>query len=544
MLVTDYNEIYNLANFHYTSENLTEAIFDSYNNTSIDMGMVGIDTPFPSMADTILAQVESGRLDETRIRETGARLMDLKQKLGVLDGSPVPKRNTSCMFACDSHRASAFDAVRQSLTLLKNDANMTTTGKPLLPFSPTVKSIAVMGQACDNIGLMAGGWTIAWQGTADRIGFGYGSTILEALTARYPGAMITYDQGCNVTEGSTCDPNAVKKSLINAAAAEVVVVCLGETHYAEKPGDIDDITLPGGQIGWFQQIAAVNKNTLMVLVEGRPRVLAGIADLAASVLHTYLPGPSGGEAVTDVISGAYNPSGRLPITYPRTVNNAPLQYNRRMCANSAADYQPQWQFGTGLSYTTFALSGLVCSEMMPIGWACSVNIANTGTMDGAFTALFFARQLWRPIAPEAARVVGFQKVFIPAGTTQTAQIMVSINSVSYFDEYNCEIGFDAPIDITVFNTDQTSNVTTQVAGYAFRQTSCTNWVGLWQANTGFNYIIPTAPPSASKSELTEAYFISSVVCFGAGIVGTVILITWLRKRGNQKAGSLLEPTAI
>lgn len=548
MLVTDYNEIYNLADFHFTSQNHTEAIFDAFNITSIDMGMVGSDIPYPRMADVIVKHAAADRLKLHRLRESGARVMELKRKLGVLDGSPVPYKNTTCMFACESHREASLDATRQSLTLLRNEPTAKNNNVPLLPLDVRTRRIAIVGQACDSIPLMSGGWTVGWQGANDNKGFAYGTTVKEAIKKRFYSSIVTYSPGCNVTENSVCGEEHVAQSVADAAAADVVIACVGEGIYAEKPGDIEDITLPGGQIPWMKKIHAANPNVIMLLVEGRPRILKELADLIPAIVHTYLPGPAGGQAITDVLTGAFNPSGRLPITYPRTVNNAPLQYNRRMSANTGKDYNPQWPFGHGLSYTRFEVSALTCAWFVPVGWQCSVDVKNTGIIAGGFSAIFYARQHWRPIAPEAQRVVGFGKVFLKTGETKTISFIMPLGRVSYHDEYNCEQGYASPITISVYNSNgsTTPAVQTVIDGYTFRQTSCTNWVALWQSKTGFNYIVPTAPPSpGSKSgELTEAYFISSVVCFGAGIVGTVILITWLRKRGNQKAGSLLEPSGI
>ena len=548
MLVTDYNEIYNLADFHFTSRNHTEAILDAFNTTSIDMGMVGLAEPYPNMAKTIAKHNSDGRIKLNRLRESGARVMELKRKLGLLDGSPVPYKNTTCMFACAESREAALDATRQSLTLLRNEpmASGPNAGRPLLPLSNALTRIAVVGKACDSLALMSGGWTIRWQGGGDDdSGFAYGTTIRRAIEKRYPKATVTYHEGCDVAEGSQCDEAKAAASIAAAANAEVVIACAGEDQYAEKPGDIEDMTLPGGQIGWLKQIHAANPNVVMLLVQGRPRVLKELATLIPSILYTFLPGPAGGEAIADVLTGAFNPSGRLPITYPSSVSNAPVQYNRRMSANTKGDYAPQWTFGHGLSYTTYDLHDLACAWYQPLGWQCTVEVNNSGSVAGSFTAIFYARQHWRPIAPEAQRVIGFGKIFLLPGEAKSVSVMVPLTRVSFHDEFNCEQGFASPISITVAN-GAGSAIGTAIEGVDFRQTSCTNWVALWQSKTGFNYIVPTAPPGPgpNSGELTEAYFISSVVCFGAGIVGTVILITWLRRRGNQKAGALLEPSGI
>jgi beta-glucosidase len=548
MLVTDYNEIFNLADFHMAAGSYVDALQMSINATTIDMAMVGNYASFPLVADALLDLVGEDAIAAARVEESAQRVLALKGTLGLLAGSPVPQPAAGeCFFACDSHRAAALDAAQQSMVLLQNDG--------ILPMAAMPARVALVGQACDSVPLMAGGWTIHWQGTNNRSAYPYGLTLREELVQRFPASNITFHEACNVTEASTCDPAALAAAVSAAAAADVVFVCVGERHYAEKPGDIDDITLPGEQIPMVRQVQAVNPNIVLILVQGRPRILNELPQLSRAVVNAMLPGPFGGAALADVITGVVNPSGRQPITYPLTVNNAPIQYNRKYSANTGNDYAVQWPFGHGLSYTTFKYHSMRSALNMGNGmYETTISVSNTGTRDGSTAVLLFTTQTPRAITPEVQMLRNFVKVFVPAGTTVNTSISFSFQDLAYFDEFNCQILQKGMVTLMI--EDQNTTALFPI-DYSF---SCSQWGMLWAKHTKYQGTPnggPTNAPAPAKSATSE-YVISSVVCFGAGIVGTVIIISYLRRRqataattptaamsgGKGEAGGLLEPTAV
>ena len=562
MLVTDYNEIFNLADFHMASSNFTEALFDSINATSIDMAMVGTDLghAFPDVTETLLTQMKQGRMDEGRLRSSSGRVLTLKQQLGLiasinpvvdpktgeeripLGKSPVPQNTTGCVFACQANREAASDIAQQSITLLQNNNSFL----PLLTNSefPTLdktSSIAVVGLGCDSIPLQSGGWTVGWQGTDDPASLPYGTTVLGALRTALPNSNISYTPGCNVTENSVCDEIFLNEAIENARNAKTVVLCLGERHYAELPGDIDNMTMPGQQLLMARRIADVNSNVVVVLIQGRPRLLEEIPDRVQAVIYGYLPGPMGGAAISNVILGKFNPVGRLPITYPSRPNNGPIQHFRKYSANSNGDYDIQWPFGHGLSYTVFQVAEF---NMQQTGtdYEFTIAIRNLGSVAGGTRIMLYATQLYRPITPEVERLVAFAAVDkLDPGQFRTITLTVPQRSFSYVDEYNCERISSGPVSIYI-NGDTTNNIMIEPEEVNYFA-ECASWVYQFQAHTGHpSIIVPTTPSHPHSS--TSAYFISSVVCFGAGIVGTIILITWLRKRGNSQAGQLLAPTSV
>ena len=437
LLVTDYNEMMNLVDFHHAASTYEDAVYQSINLTSIDMSMISDPVSFPLFVNLVKSNVDKGRISTQRVEESFGRVMALKKTLGLLDGqSPVPRNTTGCIFACDQHRLAAITAAQESITLLKNDNSV-------LPLSAVSGvNIAVIGQACDSVPLMAGGWTVHWQGTSNRSQFPYGSTIFEELTAqmRTAGANVTYSEGCNVTEQSICDATSLTNAVAAAAVADYVILCVGERHYAEKPGDIDDLTLPGEQLVMVRAVAAVNANVVLVLVEGRPRLLEEVPSLVKAVVHAYLPGPYGGTAVVNVLLGRYNPQGRLPLTYPKTINNAPIQYWRKYSANTGGDYVVQWPFGHGLSYTTFSYGQLAVEQTAAYRFNVSVVVTNVGEYFGSHSILVYATQLARRITPEVQRLVGFGRVeALAPSASATVNIAISDPALlSYVDEYNCE----------------------------------------------------------------------------------------------------------
>lgn len=216
----------------------------------------------------------------------------------------------------------ALEIARESIVLLKNDASF-------LPI-PTTKRVLVTGQGCHSLAYQSGGWTIHWRGATSDSEFTYGTTIYEELRSLMMEGAVEYLMGVTVQGGDAKDGSreaAIAKA--SAGDVDVVVACIGEKNYAEKPGDIDDPMLPAGQVEFVRELSATGVPVVAVLVEGRAMLLQGIPDMATAVLHAMLPGPSGGRAVAEVITGAVNPSGRLPITYPKYADHLP-QYFRKV----------------------------------------------------------------------------------------------------------------------------------------------------------------------------------------------------------------------
>jgi len=287
----------------------------------------------------------------------------------------------------------------------------------------------------------------------------------------------------------------------------------------------------------------VNANIVLVLVEGRPRILRSLPQLAVAVVNAMLPGPAGGQAIVDVLTGVVNPSGRQPITYPTHLNDAPIQYWRKYSANTGGDYSVAWPFGHGLSYTNFTYSNMASEFNAEMGtFEIKVDVENRGTRDGATVVLVYSTQIPRPITPEVQMLRTYQKLFLKAGETSTVTMSFPFGDVAYFDEYNCKrldaATFLFSVDIGGTLPSQQPLNSTAEFPITFPY-SCMAWGTLWQQHTGAAPLAftgsPVPMPSPAAASSTSEYVISSVVCFGAGITGTVIIISYLRRRRSSAA---------
>jgi beta-glucosidase len=221
------------------------------------------------------------------------------------------------------------------------------------------------------------------------------------------------------------------------------VLCLGEGSYTEPPGNITDLTLPEIQLRFAEQIIATGKPVVLVLVEGRPRIISRIADHVQGVLMAYNPSNEGGQAIADVLFGDYNPGGRLPFTYPRSPNNY-LTYDHKLFETSETSYgnsatSPQFDFGTGLSYTTYSYSDLSVSpaSVEPNGKVnVSIKVTNTGSRAGKETAILYVRDEVASISPPGKRVRRFAKVYLEPGQSKTLSFTLDRDDLSFIGADN------------------------------------------------------------------------------------------------------------
>jgi beta-glucosidase len=351
------------------------------------------------------------------------RILTLKAELELLD-RPYPDTARVRDFAAPSSREAARRAARESMTLLQNDS--------LLPLRPDMR-VLVTGPAAASLTALNGGWTYTWQGT-DATQFPAGApTILDAI--RRHAARVTY------VPGSSFDSAGDVLSAARAAReADVAVVVIGEDAYAEWVGDIRDLTLPEPQLRLVEAVQATGTPTVLVLVEGRPRVISRVADGARAILMAYQPGMEGAGAIADVLFGTVNPSGKLPFTYPRQPD-ALDTYDHRLTEESGTDFargpggfDPQFEFGRGLSYTTFSYAGLALGRdtLRPgESQTIEVTVRNTGNREGTETVLLFSHQHYASIAPPLKRLRDFQRVTLVPGEARTVRFTLPAEALSF-----------------------------------------------------------------------------------------------------------------
>jgi beta-glucosidase len=419
VVVTDWQDVIFLHTRHRVAPTQKDAVRMAV-QAGIDVSMTPLEFSF---ADHLLELVREGTIPESRIDESVRRILTLKAELGLLD-APLPDPALRERFATEAAAGAARQAARESITLLQNDG--------VLPLKKDAR-ILVTGPAANSLTALNGGWTHTWQGT-DASHFPPGPpTLLEAMLRR--GSDVRYLGGSRFTD--EIDVAAVARA---AADADVAVIAIGEDAYAEWVGDIDDLTLPEPQLRLVEAIQATGTPVVLVLVEGRPRIVSRVAERACGVVMAYWPGMHGGDAIADVLFGDVNPSGRLPFTYPRHPNHL-VTYDHVLTETLGAGmdrrpdaFNPQWEFGHGLSYTTFAYSDLrVDKDELAPGDSLSVEVtvANTGARAGQETVLLFTRQHFASVTPPVRRLRAFQKVDLEPGASRTIKFRLSTDDLRF-----------------------------------------------------------------------------------------------------------------
>ncbi len=406
----------------------------------IDMSMVPNDYSF---ADHLVALVKEGAVPQARIDEAVRRILRVKFELGLFE-KPMPDASLKAKFGLPEYRDASLAAARESITLLKNNNNV-------LPLSKNTK-VLVTGPTSDSLVSMNNGWTWVWQGSEESLYPTDRLTIRKAIEAKVGASNVTWVQGTKITRGpgpSNGTPTDQEQEVDIAAAvsaaqnADVVVLALGEGSYCETPGNITDLTIGEPQIKLAEAIKATGKPVVMVLVEGRPRIINRIADSASAILMAYNPSDEGGRAIADILFGDVNPSGRLPFTYPRTPNglinydHKPFETENSAFGNMA--FNPQFQFGDGLSYTTFAYSDLrigkqtiSANEDLPV----SVTVKNTGNRAGKEAVLVYVSDLVATLSPPGKRLRRFAKINLDPGQSKTLTFKLRREDLSFIGSDN------------------------------------------------------------------------------------------------------------
>jgi beta-glucosidase len=387
----------------------------------------------------MLQLVREGSIPQARVDDAVRRILRVKFDLGLFD-NPMPDASLKSRIGMPESRQLALQAARESMTLLKNSNN-------LLPLAKTRK-VLVTGPTADSLISLNNGWTYVWQGSEESLYPKDRLTIRRAVEEKVGARNVRYVPGTRITRppnsNSGGTPTDVDEEVdIQAAAraardADAVILCLGEGSYAETPGNINDLTLPEPQMRLAEAVAAAGKPVVLVLVEGRPRVISRIADKASAILMAYNPAHEGGQAVADVLFGDFNPGGRLPFTYPRYTNSL-LAYDRKSFEDQNSSFgltafSPQFEFGQGLSYTTFAYSDLRAGQPtmraggeMPV----SVTVRNTGRRAGSETVILYVRDVVASLTPPGRRVRRFAKVFLEPGQSRTLTFRLRAEDLSF-----------------------------------------------------------------------------------------------------------------
>jgi beta-glucosidase len=418
----------------------------------IDMSMVPLDYSF---ADILIALVKEGAVPQSRIDEAVRRILRVKFELGLFE-NPGPNAQFKSKVGLPESRQAALQAARESMTLLKNTSD-------LLPLAKNRK-VLVTGPTADSLISLNNGWTYVWQGSEEGLYPKDRPTIRRAIEGKAGAANVTYVPGTKITRRAGSPSNGTPTNIeaevdipaaVRAAKdADAVVLCLGEGSYTETPGNLADLTLGEPQLKLAEAIEATGKPVVLVLVEGRPRIINRIVDKAGAVLMAYNPGNEGGQAVADVLFGDFNPSGKLPFTYPRTPNGL-LTYDHKAFETEAFDnagFTPQFEFGSGLSYTTFAYSDLRLDKQTMASngdLSVSVTVKNTGRRPGKEVIQLYVSDLVASLSPAGKRLKRFAKVYLEPGQSRTLTFKLGPDDLSFIAANNKPVVEPGEFEVTI-----------------------------------------------------------------------------------------------
>jgi beta-glucosidase len=436
-VVSDWEDIKRLHTRDRVADSPKEAVRMAV-MAGVDMSMVPLDFSFYEL---LLELVKEKSVPMTRIDEAVSRILKVKFELGLFE-HPYPNTSLKSEFASQAFSDANLEAAREAITLLKNEGNA-------LPLSKNAK-VVVTGPTAASLSVLNGGWTITWQGDSDSLYPKNKLNILQAIQAKVGAEKVTYLPG--TTMDSIIDIAAVVNAVKESDAA---IVCLGEKAYCETPGNIDNLTLEEAQLTLAAEVIKTGKPVILVLVEGRPRIINRIADGATAIVMGYLPGMEGGRAIADVLFGDFNPCGKLPITYPRHPN-ALMCYDQKPLdsASGINTYDPQFPFGHGLSYTTYEYRDLKLShEIMKRSQKLTVSVAvkNTGTKAGKEVVQMYVTDLYGSVSRPVKQLKRFAKIFLEPGQEHIVTFTLEASDLSFIGRENKRIVEPGQFRITVAN---------------------------------------------------------------------------------------------
>ena len=431
-LVTDWADINNLYSREHVAKDKKDAIRIAI-NAGIDMSMDPYSVEFCILLKEL---VNEGKVKMSRIDDAVRRILRAKYRLGLFE-----KPNTGGKgyekFGCDEFAQASLKAAEESMVLLKNESN-------ILPLAKG-KKILLTGPNANQMRCLHGGWSYTWQGSkAEDLSEKY-NTIYEALCNKYGKDNIILEQGVTYNEDAAYyveNAPQIDKAVAAAANADLIIAAIGENSYTETPGNLTDLWLSESQRNLVKELAKTGKPIILVLNEGRPRLIADIEPLAKAVVDILIPGNYGGDALANLLAGDANFSGKMPYTYPKEINSLNT-YDYKVSEevgtmagayNYDAKVSLQWPFGYGLSYTTFDYANLKVDKASFTSddiLTVSVDVKNTGSRAGKEAVLLYSSDLVASIVPDNKRLRDFTKIELQPGETKTVTFKLPAKDLAF-----------------------------------------------------------------------------------------------------------------
>ena len=454
-IVSDWQDIENVYRRDHITNNIKEAIGLAV-NAGIDMSMIPYD--YKEFCTDLIALVKEGKVSPSRIDDAVSRILRVKEELNIFE-VPVTNVKDYPKFASSEFEKASYNTAAESITLLKNTNN-------ILPLPKNAK-ILVTGPNANSMRTLNGGWTYTWQGEkTDEYAQKY-NTILEALQKKFGSTNVKYNEGVaynmkgKFSEDSITDiDNAVK----TAASVDYILLCVGENSYTETPGNINDMNLSANQIALANAMTKTGKPVIMVLNEGRPRIINSIEPGAGAILDIYLPSNFGADALADILAGDVNPNGKLPITYPRYPNSL-VGYIHKPSEGEGnpqgGEFGPQFSFGYGLSYTKFEYSDITINKksFSPDETATiNITVRNSGSKEGKEVVQLFVSDLIASLTPDVKRLRGFEKIDLKPGESKTVTFNLPLKDLAFVNTDNKKVLEAGDFKIQIENLAITFNV--------------------------------------------------------------------------------------
>lgn len=432
--VSDWEDFIMLETVHNVAANQSEAIAMAI-NAGVDMSMVPNAPQYKEYCETLLKCVENGDVSMERLEDAVRRILRVKMAIGLYDKKSYDQTDYPD-FASNKFKNAALQSAQESITLLKNQNG-------ILPLSQSTK-VLVAGPTGNDLTFINGAWTHTWQGVDNAYNTKNCETIYSAIAKKVGQENCQFSQGATLYlehgwEAAQITDSSDFKS--KAANSDVIVLCLGELPATEKPGDIRSLRLLDAQMELAQLAYRTGKPVVLVLVEARPRVIHDIVDGASAIFQTYLPGDYGGIALADLLFGNVNPSGKLPYTYPKydgviEYYDRPKSVDRSGKTNKFDAFDPEWEFGFGLSYTEFSYSNLSIdrstmtrSESIQV----SVDVTNIGDRTGKEVVQLYVSDLTASIVPAGKRLRGYSKIELKPNETKTVTFTIDSDDLKFSD---------------------------------------------------------------------------------------------------------------
>jgi beta-glucosidase len=432
LAVSDWEDIRMLHTVHKVAESQKEAIIMAI-NAGLDMSMVPYNGPHEEYLNLFKEAVSEKKISLKRLNDAVTRIIYVKLKLGLYEKQLIPWSEYP-KFASNEFKNEAKNVALESITLLKNE-------NQILPLKKSEK-ILLVGEAADNLIFHNGAWTHTWQGE-DTAFNTKGALTLRASLQKELGHDLVYEKGydlSNVNGWESCNIENKEKVIQSATQADKIIICLGEMPATEKPGDIKSLNLCLEQQELVKALQATGKPVILVLLFGKPHIIRELEPKSSAILHAYLPGDFGGEAIIDILFGKVNPSGKLPYTYPKF--DGVIEYYDYVNSESKTNkldskpIDPQWPFGFGLSYTSYSYSNLKIENIGGANFKATIDVKNTGTKAGKEVAQWYITDEYASITPANKKLRHFEKISLEPGETKSILFNFDSSKLSFVNSNN------------------------------------------------------------------------------------------------------------